>query len=313
MTSCPEALPPAEGDSAPVAVFAYARRDHLQRTIESLRSNPEAATTALHVYCDGPRSPADEDRVRAVRDYVRSIDGFSSVRRVFRDRNLGLARSIMSGVSEVLEGSDRVIVVEDDLKLSQHFLRYMNDALTCYRDEESVASVHGYCYPVRERLEDTFFLRGADCWGWATWRRAWRDFDSDGAALLRRLQTGRLTRAFDLDGSHPFTAMLADQVHGRNDSWAIRWHASCFLAGRLTLYPGRSLVENIGNDASGTHCAATDAYTAPPTSTPVPVRPQPPVESAAARAAFVRFLRAQRPTLLGRARRLVHGLVARTT
>jgi len=50
--------------------------------------------------------------------------------------------------------------------------------------------------------------------------------------------------------------MLIDQIAGHNDSWAIRWHAACFLADRLTLYPGKSLVTNTGVDGSGTHCGA---------------------------------------------------------
>ena len=292
---------------APVVVFAYARRDHLQRTIDSLCANPEAASTELHVYCDGPRKPQDRDKIEAVRDYVRSIDGFASVRHVFRDSNLGLARSIIAGVSELLGQHDRVIVVEDDLLLSPHFLRYMNNALECYRDDEQVASVHGYCYPVDAPLGDTFFLRGADCWGWATWARAWRHFNADGSFLLEQLRARRLTRAFDLDGSHGFTAMLEDQVAGRNDSWAIRWHASCFLAEMLTLYPGRTLVENIGNDASGSHCSDTDAFSRPPTTAFVPVRRIQLAESQPARRAFSTFLRAQQPSLAARARRFLQG------
>jgi hypothetical protein len=293
---------------APVVVFAYARRHHLQRTIDSLRANPEAPSTELHVYCDGPRTPQDRDKIEAVRDYVRSIDGFASVRHVFQDDNLGLARSIVGGVTELLGQHDRIIVVEDDLLLSPHFLGYMNDALECYRHDEQVASVHGYCYPIDVPLGDTFFLRGADCWGWATWARAWRHFNVDGRFLLQQLRERRLTRVFDLDGSHAFTAMLEDQVAGRNDSWAIRWHASCFLAEMLTLYPGRTLVENIGNDASGTHCSNTDAFSRAPTTDFVPVRRIPLAESGVARRAISIFLRSKRPSLMARARDFFSGL-----
>lgn len=290
---------------APVVVFAYARLEHLRRTIESLRRNPEAKYTDLHVYCDGSKSPRVRDRVKAVREYVASIDGFASVHRVYRDRNIGLAHSVIDGVSSLLDQHDCVIVVEDDLLLSPHFLCYMNDALTCYRDDDRVASVHGYNYPVGEPLPETFFLRGADCWGWATWSRAWRHFNPDGRALLARLQHQRLTRAFDLDGGYPFTAMLKAQIAGRNDSWAIRWHAACFADNLLTLYPGRSLVENIGNDASGTHCAQTGVYANPAASEPVPVARIALTESEAARQAIARFLRRQRPSLISRARRVL--------
>jgi hypothetical protein len=286
---------------APIVLFAYKRADHLSRCVRSLAANPEARFSHLHVYCDGPRTLADTAAVEEVRRTVKGITGFASVNPVFRERNAGLARSIIEGVTSLLERHERVIVVEDDLLLSPHFLQYMNQALDLYAGEENVASVHAYCYPVREPMPETFFLRGADCWGWATWRRAWTHFRADGAALLGELRERNLTRAFDLDGAYPFTRMLADQVGGRNDSWAIRWHASAYLRGMLTLYPGRSLVRNIGNDASGTHSKSTDEFDVDLDSVHVPVQPIPLAENTSARDAFIRFLR---PSLWGRIRRV---------
>lgn len=294
---------------APVAVFAYKRAAHLRRTLASLAANPEAPSTDLHVFCDGARRPEDEPGVQSVRALVAGLRGFRSVRVVQRPANLGLARSIIAGVGEVLAAHERVIVVEDDLLLSPHFLRYMNDGLALYAADDAVASLHGYCYPVRRPLPETFFLRGADCWGWATWRRAWAGFRTDGAALLAELQQRGLAQAFDLDGSYPFTRMLREQIAGRNDSWAIRWHASCFLAERLTLYPGRSLVHNIGNDASGTHSRATDAFAQVPATAPVRVDRLPLQASVPGRDAFVDYFRATRGGVAARALRALARLV----
>lgn len=287
--NAPTPLPIAE--LAPVALFAFKRPEHLRRTVESLAANPLAARTHVTVFCDAARYAADAEGVTAVRALVAGLGGFASVTPVYRDSNLGLARSIIDGVSRLLAVHGRVIVVEDDLLLSPHFLQYMNGGLEVYASDDMVASVHGYCYPVDTALPETFFLRGADCWGWATWSRAWAHFESDGQALLAALEAQRLTRRFDLDGSFGFTRMLADQIAGRNDSWAVRWHAACYLRGLLTLYPGRTLVENIGNDASGTHGGATGDYAGVPAAEEVPVRRIALAESAEARAAFVRFHR----------------------
>ncbi len=248
-------------------------------------------------------APGPAPTSRASSRYASSsaeITGFASVTPVLREKNAGLAKSIIEGVSEVLKTHERVIVIEDDLLLSPHFLRYMNDALRLYADDRQVASIHAYCYPVRDPMPETFFLRGADCWGWATWRRAWSHFRADGAALLRELREQGLTREFDLDGAYPFTRMLADQVAGRNDSWAIRWHASAYLADMLTLYPGRSLVHNIGNDASGTHSKATSYYDVNLAQAQVAMTRIPLEVDRQAREAFVRFLR---PSVWGRLRR----------
>jgi hypothetical protein len=280
--------------TAPVILFAYMRPHHLERSVTSLLRNPEAATTHLTIYCDAARHPSDQMHVDDVRRYVASIDGFASVTCVHRAKNMGLAESIITGVSEALVVHEQVIVLEDDLEVAPHFLRYMNEALVCYADMPTVASIHGYAYPVVDALPETFFLRGADCWGWATWRRAWRHFNRDGRQLLEQLTARGLTRSFDLGGAYPYTRMLQDQIAGRNDSWAVRWHASCFLDDMLTLHPGRSLVSNIGNDDSGTHNGFTKGYDVALSPRPVEVRLIEQVESAAGTRAVAKYFRRSR-------------------
>ena len=276
---------------APIALFVYNRPWHVRETVRSLSRNELASESDLYVFSDGARDPVSAASVDEVRRYVRSIDGFRSVVLKERSVNAGLARSIIEGVTAVIGERGRVIVLEDDMVTSRGFLRFMNQALSLYQQEERVASIHGYCYPVAERLPETFFLRGADCWGWATWDRAWHSFEPDGRKLLAALRERRLVPLLDMDGAFGFSDMLTDCIAGRNDSWAIRWHVSCFLEERLTLYPGRSLVRNIGNDASGTHSVASLEYCSELTEQPVRVERIEVAESAQARNAFAGFLR----------------------
>jgi hypothetical protein len=162
-------------------------------------------------------------------------------------------------------------------------------------------------YPTGESLPETFFLRGADCWGWATWQRGWDLFESDGKLLLQQLRQRNLTQRFDYNGAYPYTRMLEEQIAGKNDSWAIRWHASAFLQNRLTLYPGRSLVLNIGTDSSGTHCTASADFSGELADKPVKVERIPVEENEIARQAFIDFFRTRRPSILARIfRRAVH-------
>jgi len=246
-------------DFAAVAIFAYRRPEHLQRCLDALAANPQASGTELHLFLDGSRGDQDAEPVRQTRLVAASASGFGRVHIHERSINFGLARNIIEGVSELLEINDEVIVLEDDLVVSPHFLEYMNAGLKLYEGVDQVASIHGYVYPVSKPLPRTFFLRGADCWGWATWRRAWSTFETNGEALLARIESGGLARDFDWDGAYPFLRILRHQVRGKNDSWAIRWHASCFLQGMLTLYPGVSLVENHGFDGSGRHSSGVAA------------------------------------------------------
>ncbi|WOD40832.1 hypothetical protein [Nodosilinea sp. E11] len=275
---------------APVAVFAFNRPHHLHQTLTTLAQNEGAETTTVTIYCDGPRHEQDHSNIEAVRAIAHGGNGFAQVQVVEREANCGLARSIIMGVTEQLRQHEQVIVVEDDLVTSPFFLRYMNQALEVYAECDRVISIHGYIYPIDTPLPETFFLRGADCWGWATWRRGWALFNPDGQALLTELERQQLLLAFDLEGAYPFSQMLRDQIAGRNNSWAIRWHASAFLADRLTLYPGRSLVHNIGHDDSGTHSQRTGTYDVVVSPTPIRVEAIAPVPCAAARAAVKQYL-----------------------
>jgi len=279
--------------------------------LNGLRTNPEACESDLFVFSDGAKESSAAEGVRAVRALVRAITGYRSVTVVERDDNLGLAQSIVGGVTDLTGRYGRVIVLEDDVVPAPHFLRYMNTALDKYRNVPDVVSIHAYSYPVRCPLPETFFLRGADCWGWATWDRGWRVFEPDGATLLAKLRESGQTVPFDLDGNYPYTRMLADQVAGYNDSWAIRWHAAAFLKGMLTLYPGSSQVQNIGTDGSGTHGGRADVFSHASWGRPIQVGDIAVEENARARDAFMNFLGATHAPLprriWARFRRMVRG------
>ncbi|GHT84207.1 hypothetical protein FACS1894137_06970 [Spirochaetia bacterium] len=153
-----------------------------------------------------------------------------------------------------------MIVLEDDLITSPYFLTYMNDALNLYEQDERVVSIHGYVYPIKQKLPDYFFLRGADCWGWATWKRGWDLFNPDGQFLLNEIKKQKLEKHFNFNNTFNYTGMLQAQIDGKVSSWAIRWYASAFLENKYTLYPGMSFIENIGNDGSGTHRGSTEIF-----------------------------------------------------
>ncbi len=238
---------------APIIIFAYNRLLHIQKTVSSLLKNREAKNSDLYIFSDGSKNDNDINEVNEVRKYIYKINGFKKVSIRERNQNFGLGKNITSGVTEIIEKNSWCIVLEDDLETSPYFLRFMNEGLDRFSDEERVVSIHGYIYPVKDPLPETFFLKGADCLGWGTWRRGWEYFNSDGKYLLTELKRQNLTKEFDFNGGYPYTRMLEDQVAGKNDSWAVRWYASTFLKEKLSLYPGHSLVRHIGNDGSGTN------------------------------------------------------------
>lgn len=281
---------------APVALFAFRRPAHTRRALESYFANPEARESELHVFCDGPRSDAEREAVSETRAVVRSFAG-ENVRVVERPENMGLARSVMAGVSQLCRDHGRAIVLEDDLVLAPTFLAFLNEALERYRDVEDVFSVSGYMFPVdlTDVDADAVFLPLTSSWGWATWDRAWRAFATGEASHAALEADAALRRRFDV-GGYPYFEMLESQLRGEIDSWAIRWYATAFLRRGITLFPARSLVTNAGFDGTGVHSGAGVLPAALARASPFRVSrfPSPAVnEVAFARVAGV--LRASRP------------------
>ncbi len=237
---------------APIVLFVYNRLNCTRQTLEALQKNDLASKSELIIYSDSAKNQNDLDKVAKVREYIKNIDGFKKIIIRKTKENIGLANSIINGVTKVVNEYGKIIVLEDDLVTSRFFLRFMNEALVAYKDEPRVASIHGYIFPIKN-LPETFFIKGADCWGWATWSNKWSIFEKEGKKLLDKVKKKNLEREINFNGAYNYIKMLKNQIKGKNDSWAIRWYVSAFLKNMLSLYPGQSYVQNIGFGNEGTH------------------------------------------------------------
>lgn len=242
-------------DLAPIAFFVYKRPEHTLRALSSLAQCHLAQESKLYIFCDGIKSPSDRDRVMEARTVVKSQQWCGEVEILEREKNIGLAKSIIAGVTELSNQYGKVIVLEDDLLLHPQFLEYMNHALERYQNEERVMQISGHMFPADFSCDtDSFFLPSITTWGWGTWQRAWQHLDPKltGYDLLKKNR--KLRYQFDLNNSYFYFELLEDLIAGKIDAWGIMWYLSVFMQEGLTLFPRYSLVDNIGRDGSGTHC-----------------------------------------------------------
>lgn len=245
---------------APIALFVYNRPEHTRRTIKFLQQNLLAEESRLYIFSDAAKDLNNESLVAEVRDVIRTFDGFKHIEIIERQSNLGLANSIIDGVSRLVKDYGKVIVFEDDLISSMYTLTYFNDALNRYQNEDKVMHIGAYMYPLKEEnLPETFFYRAATSWGWATWDRAWKHFEPDIDLIISRFDQEK-KHQFSIEGTMNFWKQIQEFKSGKNNSWAIRWYASIFLRGGLTLNPSNSLINNIGHDGSGIHSGINDIY-----------------------------------------------------
>ncbi|HSW61199.1 MAG TPA: sugar phosphate nucleotidyltransferase, partial [bacterium] len=228
---------------------------HTEQTVEALKKNELASESDLFIFSDGPKVENDEN-VKKVREYIRSVRGFKSITIFEKDKNQGLANSIISGVTEIINKYGKVIVLEDDIVTSTRFLQFMNEALDKYEGDKKIFSVSGYNVPMKcpaEYDKDVFLSYRYSSWGWATWIDRWEEADWSVQGWEEVFLDKGVNKKFQRGGEDLHYIFKA-QMNGTLNSWAIRWYYSHFRKERFTVFPVKSLVENIGFDGSGVHC-----------------------------------------------------------
>jgi Glycosyl transferase family 2 len=271
---------------APIVLFVYNRPHHTQQTFTALVANQLAPESELFIFADGPKpgcSAKDLENIAAVRKLIWSFTGFKKITITESETNRGLSKSIIAGVTQILQAHNSIIVLEDDMITSPYFLNYMNDGLIKYAQNDAVVCIHGYTVPIDFNEASTFFIKGADCWGWGTWKRGWDIMNYDATALKDQILQLDKKYEFDFNGTYPYFEMLEKTIRKEVDSWAILWYASAFLSNKLTLYPFRSLIKNIGNDETATHRQDKKSMNVEAGKEPVALSPIPITESVTAK------------------------------
>jgi acetyltransferase-like isoleucine patch superfamily enzyme len=248
---------------SPIVLFAYNRPIHTKKVLDALAINPEAINSELYIFCDGAKVNASNDdiiKVNQVISLAKNENRFKNVNITIQEINKGLANSIIEGVTQIVNKHGRIIVLEDDIVTSDGFLKYMNDALNFYENNSKVMHISGYMYPHHEKLPETFFYNVTLCWGWATWSKAWAHFDNDALTLWKTIRDNNLHYSFDKFGDDYLSSQLAYNILGKLNTWFIKWHASVLIKNGFTLFPNRSLVQNIGFDNTGVHNGSSEAF-----------------------------------------------------
>ncbi|KEO71829.1 glycosyltransferase [Anditalea andensis] len=247
---------------APVVIFSYNRLDSLNRTIESLNKCYGSNNLNVYVFSDAGKNFNDSVLVSEVREYLKSIKYFKSIKIFEASVNMGLARSIISGISKVLEYNDRVIVLEDDLILSLNFLYYMNESLDYYSNNSNVLSISGYSPKIAVPVlysYDSFSALRSTSWGWATWKDRWQRVDWELINKNPLFNSPFEVYKFYTLGFN-LLPMLLKQKNGKINSWAIRFLLHQFKNKLYSIYPVKSKVLNIGFGIDATHTKSNFYY-----------------------------------------------------
>lgn len=243
---------------APIVLFTYNRPQHTRQTLEALTKNVLADQSDLFIYCDGPKKNATSeqlDTIKKTREVIREKKWCKTVTIYESDINKGLADSIISGVTEIINKFGKIIVLEDDIVTGKYFLDFMNTTLEKYKNNNEVWHITGWRDPIKKSKNDSsFFYPTMDCWSWGTWQNRWIFFKKD-IPFYEKIFTQKMIHDFNIDGTNSgmWQQILLNKEKKIN-TWAIFWYATIFIKDGLCLAPTQSLIRNIGFDNSGVHC-----------------------------------------------------------
>lgn len=243
---------------APIIVFCYNRPNHLKGTIAALAENTLAKKSDLIIFSDGPKNENDQVKINEIRTYIKDISGFKSLKTYLSDHNKGLADSIISGVTKVFETHDSAIVMEDDLRCSNDFLEYVNQALTTFKNRHDIISVSGFNFnidKVNGYKESTALIQRASSLGWGTWKNRWEKVDWNVSDFKEFLESKERKEALKNAGED-ILPMIIKQQRGLIDSWAVRWTYHHVKNNGFCLIPVKSKILITGNEGSGSNPVA---------------------------------------------------------
>lgn len=247
---------------APIAIFAYNRLNHLQQTIESLQKNKLACKSELYIFSDAAKNKSEIEKVEKLRTYIYKIEGFKKVYIIERNTNFGLAKSIITGVTDIINKYNKIIVLEDDLIVSNDFIEYMNTALEFYQNNENIFSISAYSGAIdipKNYSNDIFLLKRINSWGWASWGNRWQTVDWEMNYFKDFIKDKKQRKQFNKSGLD-LSIMLLKQYQKKINSWAIRYNYACFQQNKLNIYPVGTKVINIGADGSGSNLGKTAKF-----------------------------------------------------
>ena len=238
---------------APVAFFIFNRPDHTRQTLEALAKNVGAIETDLIVIADGPRptcTEAQRQKVYETQEIAKTFKGFKSVTLIANENNLGLKLNVVTGINKVFEKFERVIVLEDDIVTSPYFLKYCNEGLDLYANDQNVYSICAYQHPIEFPEIDTFLAPFISSWGWATWTGKFAI--KEPSAKEQQIIRDEIWMSYRFNLGH----FNYDHMFKNQKSWAILWYFNVFMRNGVSVFPTRSLVYNIGHDGSGENCGS---------------------------------------------------------
>ncbi|MBD2305817.1 glycosyltransferase family 2 protein [Chroococcidiopsis sp. FACHB-1243] len=246
----------------PVVFIIFNRPDTTAKVFEAIR---QVKPPQLFVIADGARDdkPGEAEKCAAARAIIEQVDWKCEVIKNYSDINMGCQCRVSSGLNWVFSNTEEAIILEDDCLPHPTFFQYCEELLEYYRHDRRIMSIAGVNFQAgQQRTEYSYYVSlYHDCWGWATWKRAWQYFDFDMKLWSMIKDSGILTdKLLSFQAAKYWHRTFCLTYNGQINSWFFRWLFSCWVQSGLGIFPNVNLISNIGFGQAATHTTSYSSY-----------------------------------------------------
>lgn len=234
---------------APVVFIIYKRLETTIRVFEKIK---EAAPKRLYLIADGPKLETDKDQCLKLRTYVEeNINWSCDLVKIYSEVNLGCAKRVQSGLDKVFENEEMAIILEDDTLPDKSFFSFTEELLIRYKDEHRVGHISGcnlFPEPLRTHPYSYWFTSIINIWGWATWKRCWKNYQIEMPAWEEEEKSDFLQKwCVTLQQAKALRKIFDDHCKNSDPwSWDFQWNYCCWSNNLLSILPSVNLVSNLG-------------------------------------------------------------------
>ncbi len=242
--------------NTPILFLVFNRPDTTQVVFNRIR---EVQPARLYIAADAPREGRDDEKLRCkeVKEIVSKVDWPCEVRHLYRDKNLGCKIAISSAISWFFEQEEQGIILEDDCLPDLSFFPFCEELLERYKDDQRIGHIGGNCFlpGIVKNGWSYDFCNITHIWGWATWRRVWKNMDVN-FPFWEKYPERRKSLFCNKWEEIYFNSFIPDALYHRHglNPWGVFYYYMLRTQHQLSIYPSVNLVTNIGlGDPNATH------------------------------------------------------------
>lgn len=238
----------------PVLLIIYNRRQTTEKVFSMIK---KMQPRDLYIVADGPKDLSDAVKCNLARKVTNDIRWKCNVHRLYSQNNLGCKDGVVKGINWFFDNVDEGIILEDDCLPSKSFFYFCEQMLNEYRNDVNIMHIGGDNFQNELNKTDNgyYFSKYSQNWGWATWRRAWKRFDSEITDWPKIRKDGKLNYVFDSIFEKWYWYCILDLVYlgCYADVWDYQWQYACWKNNSLSILPSVNLIKNIGFGINATH------------------------------------------------------------